>query len=82
MTTSPRLNSQARKILAHLKAGRTITHLDAEAEFNCMRLAARICDLRKAGYRIKSEPVTTLSGARIAEYRLEQPDFTQRGLFA
>lgn len=77
-----RLNSQSQAVLAQLKAGRRITQLDALDELGCARLAARIHELREAGHAIKSESVTTPSGARIAEYRLERPEYRQEGLFA
>lgn len=77
-----RLKTQAQVILAQLRAGRSITQIDALQEFGCNRLAARIHDLREAGHRIKTQTVTTSSGAKIAEYRLADPEFEQRGLFA
>jgi hypothetical protein len=47
-----------------------ITALDALREAGCMRLAARISDLRAAGHDIDSEMVTVGSGKRVARYRL------------
>lgn len=44
--------SQNTKILAHLRAGNSITAMDALSKFGSFRLAARIADLRKAGYQI------------------------------
>lgn len=43
---------QTDKILLYMQAEGEITPLDALREFNCMRLAARISDLRKAGHKI------------------------------
>lgn len=43
---------QTDKILMYMQTEGEITPLDALREFNCMRLAARISDLRKAGYKI------------------------------
>ena len=42
-------NSQNRVLLQHLKMGGTITALEAVNLYGCMRLASRICDLRKIG---------------------------------
>lgn len=43
---------QTDKILKWMITEGEITPLDALREFNCMRLAARISDLRKAGHKI------------------------------
>lgn len=40
-------------ILLYLKEHGSITALDAIREFGCMRLAARISDLRERGYDIE-----------------------------
>ena len=41
-------------ILNHLKTKGPITPLEALLEYRCMRLGARIYDLRKLGYDIRS----------------------------
>ncbi len=41
-------------ILAALQEGKTISPLTALREFSCMRLAARVYDLRKDGHPINS----------------------------
>lgn len=46
--------TQNERILRHLHDFGSITALDAMREFSCMRLAARIGDLRRAGYQIES----------------------------
>lgn len=61
--------SQRTDILAHLKRGRTITHLEAEQRFGCLRLAARIDELRRAGYAIETRQVAQ-GGKRFARYSL------------
>ena len=81
MTETARRATQASRILAHLKAGRRLTQLDAEEEFGCRRLAARIGELRKEGFPVESRMVETSSGAKVAEYWLATPDFEQGGLF-
>lgn len=64
--------SQNDAILADLKAGHRITALSALTRFHCLRLAARIHDLRAAGYRIKREDKVLSGGKRVAEYRLDE----------
>ena len=61
--------SQADAILAHLKAGHSLTPLDALDRFGCFRLAARIDELRAAGYRIDIE-MRSAGGKRYGVYRL------------
>lgn len=42
------------RILDYLKAGNSITALEAQQIFGTLRLGAYICNLRKEGYNIKS----------------------------
>ena len=44
--------SQCDRILRHLQDHGTITQAQAMAEYGCSRLAARIADLKRRGYRI------------------------------
>lgn len=46
--------TQTQKILRYLNECGSITPLDALREFGCMRLGARIYDLKRAGYDIES----------------------------
>lgn len=46
-------DSQRAEILAYLKSGESITPKDALQLFGCMRLAARIKDLRDDGHDIQ-----------------------------
>ena len=39
---------------------------------NVMRLASRICDLKKKGYPIVTDMETSANGARYARYSLER----------
>lgn len=61
--------SQNETIRAALLAGRAITPLEALQEFGCLRLAARISDLRRTGMDIECRHVTR-NGKRFARYRL------------
>lgn len=62
--------SQYDAILGHLRAGNTITGLEALDMFGCARLAARIYDLREDGHAIKSSRVTTSTGKKVSMYYL------------
>lgn len=64
------METQAAQILAHLKAGKAITPLDALSQFQCFRLGARIYDLRSEGHDIAKRMVETPSGKKVAEYSL------------
>lgn len=54
MGKDPSKRSQCDMILRYLKDHGSITALDAIREFGCMRLAARISDLRERGYVIEA----------------------------
>lgn len=47
--------NQRQRILRHLQTFGSITALEAMQEYGIMRLAARIADLEKEGYRLKHE---------------------------
>jgi hypothetical protein len=68
--TSAASASQCDMILGALRRGERLTPLDALRRFGCLRLAARVDDLRSAGHRISTEMVTA-GGKRYAVYRLE-----------
>ena len=46
--------AQTRLILRHMEAGEEITGMEAYELYNCMRLPARIADLKKSGVSINS----------------------------
>lgn len=48
---------QTEQILDYMKNFGGITPMDALKDIGCMRLAARIADLKREGHRIKSEKV-------------------------
>ena len=64
------MNSQTGQILTHLKRGRTLSALNALNLFGCLRLAARIYDLRQRGHSIKGDWVQLPGGKRIVCYRI------------
>ena len=55
--SNTRLNSQTKSVLGALRHG-PITPIEALDRFGCFRLAARIKNLRDAGYDIETERVT------------------------
>ncbi|KDN14029.1 hypothetical protein BGI40_01585 [Snodgrassella communis] len=72
MTTK---TTQTIQILQYLKDGNSITPLDALRKFGCMRLGARIYDLKQAGHVINTLMVKDeKSGARYACYSLVSID--------
>lgn len=63
--------TQKVQILEHMQAGNPITPLDALRLFGCMRLGARIYDLKQDGHVINTLIVKDdLSGSRYARYSL------------
>lgn len=60
--------SQNKRILAYLEDGNRVTGLEAISLFGCIRLAARISELRSQGHNIRKETITTPTGKRIAQY--------------
>lgn len=51
--------TQNERILRHLNIYGSISSLEAMREYGIMRLASRISDLKRQGYRIVSETVTS-----------------------
>ena len=66
--------TQCEMILAYMEEVGSITPAEAMAEFGCMRLASRICDLKRT-HKIKTERVYTVNrygkGITFARYSLE-----------
>jgi hypothetical protein len=62
--------TQADQILHYLKGGNKITPLTALKRFGCLRLGARIWDLKRDGVKIKSELVEVGENKRVARYSL------------
>lgn len=66
------MNTKSQKVQIHnfLKSGKELTALDALRKFGCLRLAARIADLRDEGVRIVSTPKVLRTGKRVVSYSL------------
>jgi hypothetical protein len=63
------MDTQASKILRHLVIGYSITPLEALKLFGCLRLGARIHQLRKERWPVKSTMIS-INGKRVAQYSL------------
>ncbi len=50
--------TQCERIIDYINEFGSITALDAMREFGCMRLASRICDLKRQGFNIVREMET------------------------
>ena len=61
--------TQAQRILSHLKRGNKLTPKGAASRFDCMRLAARVADLRDEGHDIKTTLIKR-NGKQYASYSL------------
>lgn len=66
--------SQCERIINYIEEKGSITQLDALREFGCMRLASRMCDIKKMGYGVimKMETAKNRYGepVRYARYTL------------
>lgn len=62
--------AQTQKILEYLESGKTISPGEALVWAGSFRLAARIKELRDAGYNIQTEMKADENGKRYARYRL------------
>lgn len=65
-----RSKTQADLILNALQQGEAITPLESLQRFGCLRLGARIWDLKKKGHNIKTKIVKTATGKHVAQYFL------------
>lgn len=61
--------TQRSSIFRHLRSGKRLTPLDALRKFGCLRLAARISELRLLGWPIVKTMVS-VNGSTFARYRL------------
>lgn len=68
--------SQKLKILEYLKEGGELTALKALNLFGCLRLAARIADIREMGYEIQRDWMETTDGTRVAVYTMRQEEMS------
>ena len=68
--------TQCEQIVEYMRKHGSIMPKEAERHIGCMRLASRICDLRKKGYAIKVESVKVKSRSgrttSVARYSLAE----------
>ena len=65
--------AQREQILHHLEQRGSITPMEALTEHGCMRLAARVNELRAAGHHIKTTIERGTNGKKWARYALVRP---------
>jgi hypothetical protein len=65
------IESQSKQIIRHLLNGGELTALQALKKFQCLRLGARIYDLRRQGFDINTEMVQR-GEKRVALYSLKK----------
>lgn len=63
------MKSQDRQIREHLAKGKKLTPIQALNKFGCLRLSARINDIRATGAKIKTR-IVKRDGKRFAEYSI------------
>jgi hypothetical protein len=59
------MHMQNMQILEHLKSGRQITPIDALNSYGCMRLAARIHELRLEGWPIHTDMLASETNHKV-----------------
>lgn len=70
------MKSQNDAIQEYLEAGHSITPLEALNKFNCLRLGARVADLKKRGLDIVTKIIKDPdTGKRYASYFLRRGPF-------
>lgn len=71
-------DTQCQRILRHMNDFGSIDPMTAIKEYGCMRLAARISDLKDKGHKIKAKRVTSKNrygeSTSWCEYRLESKE--------
>lgn len=68
--------TQTEKILRHIEEFGSITPVEALQEYGCMRLASRMCDIKRAGYPVRAVMETSRNRhgdpVRYARYSIDQ----------
>lgn len=62
--------SMVKLILEHLQKGKSITPIEASAQWRCRSLSRRICDIEKLGYKIKRDTREDSTGQVYTRYSL------------
>ena len=64
------MKPQTKQVLGWLQAGNTITSRQAQKLFGIDRLAARVGELRDAGYSVITTMITVRKKCRVGSYSL------------
>lgn len=64
--------TQTELVLEHLRTQGPLTQPEAQDRLGCLRLGARIWDLKQRGYAIRTDFVELPSGQRVARYTLQR----------
>lgn len=70
LSTDLKLPPQARRILAHLERGKTITPMESMIVYSIYRLSDCIFKIRKAGHNVVREDRVDEQGHKYARYSL------------
>jgi len=62
--------TQTEVLLSYMRHYGSVTPLEAALDLGCMRLAARVHELRRSGHNIKTEWYKTSTGKQVASYKL------------
>ena len=73
LVTELNLGRQCKKILAHLREGKTITSNESMLVYHVARLSDVIMKLRRSGYDIKTTMKEDGVGGKYANYKLVPP---------
>lgn len=74
------MKSQMDHLKAHLRAGRSITALEALGLYGIFRLAARVEELRRKGWDIETKMKTDPNGKPYASYEMDEKGGLKRTL--
>lgn len=68
--------TQCQKIIRYMQKFGSITPLEAISDIGCMRLASRINDIKKMGYKVKTEHIDGFNrlgeATHFARYSLQE----------
>ena len=70
MSTKTNTDNITERVGRYLLKGKSITQLQALEMFGCMRLSARIHELRNEGWDINKESVSLGNGKSVARYSM------------
>jgi hypothetical protein len=62
------MESQTKMIKAHLEKGHGLTSLGALKLYDCLRLSARISELKASGFHVEKQMIELTNGKKVAKY--------------